>query len=170
MLSAHYKHGYSVLDQYTQDLNLEYHGVFERPFLEALWSISAIRFHKHTNSFSHSKKQLIILVELCQNVALYSKDGLGILSISPQKEQNIKIETKNIVSIEQKEALLRHLTLLKNSVPVALEEIHKQKLEEKSSKKSAGIGLVEVYKYSKKVQFKFVENKNSCTFHLTVII
>jgi hypothetical protein len=114
-----------------------------------------------------TKKTSYLLIEMLQNISKHGsvqngkKEGIFIISL---KNDKYNIQTGNHIDAGRSEELKKQLETLSNMDETALSWAYKNKLlhSETGAKGSAGIGLIELYKYcfgNVSYNFKPVDNK-----------
>lgn len=150
---------YKILN--SKNIHLLYKDNFSQKKIISLLEMIENNLSQDTEDNFIRKKVYYLLVELLQNILEHSKEynnsKKGILLLSKEKNKYI-INTGSIIDNKKVESLKAQLNNIISLDKDELTELFKRKLLEEKSKKSdgAGIGLIEVAKYSSdKLEFEF---------------
>ena len=160
---------------------LKYEGVLTQDNVDDMLEGLEAKLEKDDLSLGAMAHIAIIFIELCQNMINYSKSAnpqereivpFGSISCI-KREQNSEyiLESQNIISIEDKERLLTRLkdidTLDRDGIKKRYRELRRS--AKNAHDKGAGIGLYDIAKRCKNVQYNFIPiNEDKLYFHLKI--
>ncbi len=160
---------------------LNYEGVLTQAKVEDMLESLEAKLEKDNLSRGAIAHIAIIFIELCQNMINYSKSAHAqechivpfgfIACIKNTTDSEYILEAKNIVSIEDKKRLLTRLkdidTLDKDAIKQRYKELRRS--AKNAHDKGAGIGLYDIAKRCKSVQYHFIPiNEDKLYFHLKI--
>lgn len=167
-----------------KDILLAYEGEFTHEIIKSILSMAEVNIGESGVEVLLKKKVFNVMVEMLQNISLHSieasthaKTGKGLLCIRKENDSYV-VTTGNIIADENIEELKAHLTKINNLSNQQLDELYNKiilsdrliSLEEKLSKKGAGLGLIDIaLKCKRKLEFDFKRiNHYSSFFTLQV--
>lgn len=116
------------------------------------------------------KKTLYLIIELLQNISKHAKENNGIregIFMIASKNNQYTLNTGNYIDNNNVESFKSELENLANTDEGGLAEVYKNKLLHKNTDQSgnAGIGLIEISKYSKeKLKYNFMPYSATLSF------
>ncbi len=155
---------HQALKAFSELNQLSYKGPITDEFLTPLWIVSEEVFFKNASS-KKAKKQQHILIELSQNINQHSINKQGEIDIEFNEKKQATICCFNKISNDQIVELKHHLQELSQASQIGLTKLYIKGLSKKMTKKTAGLGLIQVFKYAEKIQYDFIE-KNGQYFYL----
>ncbi|MCH2197735.1 MAG: SiaB family protein kinase [Flavobacteriales bacterium] len=147
-----------------------YKGDFSQGAILPLLNIVEINIEQGIGS-QEAKKVGHVLIEMLQNISHHAPVVNGVregVIVIGQKEQNLYIETGNVMPSSNVNTLESSLSEMMRRDEEGLKELHKQKFKESiylKDKQSTGLGLLQVAKACRgRISYRFDEYNNEETF------
>ncbi len=154
----------------NNNILLAFKSEFSTENIHPVWKIVKDNIIVYSKNNSQTKRRFITLVELTQNINLHGeKNSPGILVIR-KDEQEFIIQSGNYLSNENKIRIVDTFNQLYKSSKEEINSMYIKKLTEEHNRRTAGLGLLEIYRYSKKIVYNFVEENSKIFYYIEVSI
>jgi len=149
---------------------LTYGGTFTQSLIAGMTGVLEKEVEEADLSMKISNNIFVVFIELAQNVMNYSKkvkcqnilDPKGLIFVG-KREEDYFVCSQNVISKEDREKMEPRLEKIQNASPEEIKKLYKEvrRSGKESHEKGGGLGLLEIAKKSKQIEYTFQELKDN---------
>ena len=157
---------------------LTYGGTFTQSLIAGMTGVLEKEVEEAELSMKISNNIFVVFIELAQNVMNYSKkvkqenilDPKGLIFVG-KKDENYFVCSQNIISKKDKDKIEPRLKAIQSSSELEIKQLYKEvrRSGKESHEKGGGLGLLEIAKKSKEIEYHFQELGND-TFYYKICV